>query len=215
MNAADYGVIQNRQRVIIYGWRNDSDKGCPLIPKIMNKWTTKDIFSDLCIIEAGEEKNQYILPPNEYLQQFDIRTKEDILTQHKARPLNIKDAAKYKLAIDMMYNNGKRIKNTDFPKEIRTIHNTTSFLDRFKVVDKNDKSHTIIAHISKDGHYYIYPYTQTIRSISIREAARIQSFPDNFYFEGSRTAVFKQIGNAVPPLMAYAIAKEIFNLLCQ
>jgi len=119
------------------------------------------------------------------------------------------------MAVNMLYQKGKRIRNTDFPEKIRTINNTSSFLDRFKVVDKNGKSHTVIAHISKDGHYYIYPYTATIRSISVREAARLQSFPDNFYFEGSRSAIYKQIGNAVPPLMAYAIAKEIHKLICQ
>ena len=81
------------------------------------------------------------------------------------------------------------------------------------MVDLNGKCHTVVAHIAKDGHYYIYPSTETIRSISIREAARIQSFPDDFFFEGSRSAIFKQIGNAVPPLMGYAIAKAIKQLL--
>ena len=215
LNAADYGVLQNRHRVIIYGWRNDYDKGCPIIPKCPNKWCSNDIFSDLCSINAGEEGFIYKTLPNEYLTRFGIRNVDDILTQHISRPINKKDKAKYTLAIEMLYKEGKRIRNIDFPDEIRTISNTTSFLDRFKVVDKNSFSHTIIAHISKDGHYYIYPYTNTIRSISVREAARLQSFPDNFYFEGSRTSIFKQIGNAVPPLMAYAIAKEILKMICQ
>lgn len=152
-------------------------------------------------------------PPNSYLLSTGIRTEEDILTQHIARPINKKDEEKYKMAISKLYDEGIRIKNTDFPENIRTINNSTSFLDRFKVVDKKGKSHTVIAHIAKDGHYYIYPYLTTIRSISVREAARLQSFPDNFYFEGSRSAMLKQIGNAVPPLMAYAIAKRIKILL--
>ena len=215
LNASDYGTLQNRQRIIIFGWRKTRDRGCPIIPKINNHWTCESIFSDLPSIKAGEFGSTYTTEPTQYLREFGIRTDNDVLTLHMARPLNLVDAEKYKMAVEMWIKEGKRIKNSDFPDEIRTINNTTSFLDRFKVVNLKGKCHTIVAHIAKDGHYYIYPSIQTIRSISVREAARIQSFPDNFYFEGSRSAMFKQIGNAVPPLMAYAIAKAIKELLCQ
>lgn len=213
LNSSDYGVMQNRKRVIIFGWRKSSDRGCPIIQKIQNNWTCRDVFSDLPVIAAGESSSEYKTGPTEYLTKFNLRTNADILTLHTARPINNIDAAKYRMAIQMWLKDGIRIKNSDFPDEIRTINNTKSFLDRFKVVDLNGKCHTVVAHIAKDGHYYIYPSTDTIRSITVREAARIQSFPDDFFFEGSRSAMFKQIGNAVPPLMAYAIAKAIAQLL--
>lgn len=94
--------------------------------------------------------------------------------------------------------------------------NTTSFTDRYKVVAGDmEYSHTMIAHIAKDGHYFIHPDVNQCRSISVREAARIQSFPDDFFFEGPRIAKFTQIGNAVPPLMAKSIAQAIANMFTE
>lgn len=216
LNAADYGVLQNRKRIILVGWKNEQDHGFPNISTCRSEAVVNNILSDLPILKAGEVKNvaPYIGQINTYLEESGIRSNEDMfVTQNISRPVNENDASIYNYAIRTWSNKRVRVKYTDLPPIMRTQKNEDSFLDRFKVVDGNGLSHTIVAHLAKDGHYYIHPYLEVCRSISVREAARIQSFPDNFYFEGSRSAMFKQIGNAVPVLMAKKIAESIKDLL--
>lgn len=217
LDASDYGVLQARKRIIIVGWKKDIDFGFPEIEKTNKAFVVNDIFRDLPKLKPGEARQiaNYTVEKNEYLEKFELRNGVDFVTQHISRPHNERDLKIYKTAINKWNNNNERLKYPDLPTELKSHKNETSFIDRYKVVNGNGVSHTVVAHIAKDGHYYIHPDVKQCRSISVREAARLQSFPDDFYFEGSRSAAFKQIGNAVPPLMAYAIAKTINELLCQ
>ena len=210
-NSENFGVLQSRKRIILIGWRKGLEFEYPEFNNQKQSFTIKDLLSDLKKIEPGNKIHihKYSSEPNDYLKIAGIRDEESFVTQHIARPHNKRDLMIYKIAINKWLKNKERLKYPDLPEELKTHKNQKSFTDRYKVVDPNGISHTMVAHISKDGHHYIYPDSKQIRSLSVREAARIQSFPDSYYFEGGRTAAFRQIGNAVPPLMAKEIALQI------
>jgi len=222
LEADKFGVKQRRRRVIIIGSSNDSNFTFPDLEAFDVKDSNKVnvLFEDLPILKSGEGTDkyvQYIEIGSEYLFSSGIKNGFEGVTQHIARPHKQKDLEIYKIAVNNWSNGRKRLVYTELPKELITHKNLSSFTDRFKVVAGDSTySHTVVAHIAKDGHYYIHPDINQNRSISVREAARLQSFPDNYYFEGEndrgfRTAAFKQIGNAVPPLMAKHIAQEILK----
>ena len=215
LNASEYGVLQTRKRVIIIGKRGTISFKFPEIGIIENKWKIKNaLFSDLPKLKPGGGKNimEYTNNATEYLTKFDLRNGLPFVTQHITRSHNERDLEIYRIAIKKWVQNRQRLKYKELPEELKSHNNQISFLDRFKVVNPFGCCHTLVAHIAKDGHYYIYPDLKQVRSISVREAARIQSFPDDYYFEG-RGEAFKQIGNAVPPLMAIAIAQKIKGFL--
>lgn len=217
IHAEDFGVLQKRRRVIMIGRRGKKQFSFPELDCQPNSFQIKrDLFYDLPALKPGEELHiaDYTRPVNDYLKNTEIRNGVDFVTQHITRQHNGRDLEIYALAIDKWLNEKRRLKYTEVPVHLQTHNNTASFLDRYKVIDPFGYSHTMVAHISKDGHYYIYPDTKQVRSISVREAARIQSFPDDYFFEGGRTAAFKQIGNAVPPLMAQVVANKMNELIC-
>jgi DNA (cytosine-5)-methyltransferase 1 len=216
LNAKDFGVLQDRKRVIIIGWHRELNLNYPEFETSANNFQVlKDLFSDLKPLKNGQgtlNAMEYAKPTTEYLKQTNIRNGLEFVTQHISRPNNDNDLEIYQIAIDQ-WNNGKRLNYAELPKRLIKHTNTDSFINRFQVVNGKGISHTIVAHIAMDGHYYIHPDKKQNRSISVREAARIQSFPDDYFFEGTRTAAFKQIGNAVPPLMAHKIAEKIREMI--
>jgi DNA (cytosine-5)-methyltransferase 1 len=229
--ASEHGVLQHRQRVIIVGWKVEDENGNPtayhypdLKPEENKYEVLKDLFIDLPERKHGEGQLctpiKYTKPLSEmkYLKKSKIRNSDfDFTTQHIARPNNENDREIYKMAVDMWLNEKKRIDYSKIPARLQHHKNKETFLNRFQVVDPYGCSHTVVAHVAMDGHYYIYPTLnptiENVRSITVREAARLQSFPDDYYFEGSRSAAFKQIGNAVPMVLAHKIAEELKDML--
>lgn len=216
-NAADFGVLQSRRRMIIIGWLKDSGLNYPTFTPVEIKAVVNDLFADLPALTPGKGATAYSKSaPSQYVTEHGIRTADDVLTHHQARPNKDRDIEIYETAIRLWNDGHKRLNYSELPAHLITHKNTTSFTDRFKVVEGDEpRCHTVLAHLSKDGHYFIHPDIEQHRSITVREAARIQSFPDSYYFEGPRTSQFVQIGNAVPPMMAKGIAEKIAEELRQ
>ena len=215
LNSKNFGVMQNRKRIIIIGWRIDLQLRYPEIMEIPQDQVLATLFQDLPSLQSGDTASQYTnIPMSEYVRDKGFRVADDVFTWHIARPNIDRDREIYRIAASMWRDGQRRLKYQDLPAHLRTHKNTKDFTDRYKVVPSDMTfSHTVLAHISKDGHYYIHPDVEQARSLTVREAARIQSFPDSYFFEGSRTSAFTQIGNAVPPLMAEQIAIGIRNIL--
>lgn len=144
------------------------------------------------------------------------------VTHHSARAHMASDLHRYFFASCFARTFGLSPRLRDFPRQLLPDHanaevavGTSTFSDRFRVQLENQPSTTIVSHIRKDGHYYIHYDPTQCRSLTVREAARLQTFPDNYFFEGTRTEQYLQVGNAVPPLLAVQLADVVAHVLSQ
>lgn len=225
LNATHYGVPQERKRVILLGVRKDLNISPEDVYAAITRThyapgeiplstqekyvSVREAINDLPWIRQGEgvaegkyAKDIAECTPYERMMR---ENSDGILRCHIARINNPKDVERYQAMALNHWNFLELLeKRPDLGHEKKRV-----FFNSYKVQWWDSPAKTIIAHLYKDGNQFIHPdYTQG-RSITVREAARLQSFPDDFTFEGSRTEQFKQIGNAVPPLLAEAIAKAI------
>ncbi|MCB9050466.1 MAG: DNA cytosine methyltransferase [Lewinellaceae bacterium] len=131
---------------------------------------------------------------------------------HESRGHLDDDLKRYFFASFFLKVHGRSPLLPDYPPSLLPKHKNAGsgkFVDRFRVQNPEQPATTVTSHISKDGHYFIHYDPNQCRSLTVREAARIQTFPDNYFFCGSRTAQYRQVGNAVPPYLAFQIAKIV------
>ncbi|MDE5822608.1 MAG: DNA cytosine methyltransferase [Paramuribaculum sp.] len=226
-NTAEYGVPQTRRRIIIMGIRNDlsimpeelynSLKKTHYLPeqhpersKLKKFVSVREAIGDLPVIPQGNK--QKIMPfsysdVNDFISW--VKSDSDKLYDHVCRTQNATDTERYQeMARNHWTFEELLLHRPDLQHEKQRV-----FGNSYVVQSWDNPARTIIAHLCKDGNQFIHPDYEQGRSISVREAARLQSFPDDFRFCGAMTQQFKQIGNAVPPLFAYHIAKSLKKFL--
>ena len=224
-NTADYGVPQLRKRVIIIGVRKDIDKSAEELYEsiIKTHWNPETLSNEKKGKKRFVDVRQAIgdLPPVEpghdaSTEAFDYPCNNEFLKRigkpgihplmdHIARKHDDGDRERFEGMMHNQWSFGQL--RREVPKY---EHEHARVFDNSYVVQWWDlPSKTILAHIHKDGFQFIHPDEEQRRTFTVREAARIQSFPDDFEFKGSRGEKYKQIGNAVPPLFAEALAKSI------
>ena len=224
-NTADYGVPQLRKRVIIIGVRNDIDKDVTQLYRdvVKSHWNpempgnerkgkkrfvdVRQAIGDLPSVDPGHDAStpEFDYPcDNDFLKRIGKPGIHPLL-DHIARTHNDLDRERFQVMIHNHWTFGQlRREKPQYEHEHARVFDNSYVVQWWDLPSK-----TILAHIHKDGFQFIHPDESQRRTFTVREAARIQSFPDDFEFKGSRGEKYKQIGNAVPPLFAEALAKSV------
>jgi DNA (cytosine-5)-methyltransferase 1 len=202
-----YGVPQFRQRLILIALHEGVAFRWP--DETPDKVTVWNAIGDLPEVEGGWRPEGGAFGWKEYgrpVTEFQRRMRQGVeiedaakVFDHITRPVREDD----KLAFQLM---DAKTRYSDLPAEMKRYRDDI-FDDKYKRLDENDVSRTITAHIAKDGYWYIHPRQN--RTLTVREAARLQTFPDRFRFAGPPSAAFRQIGNAVPPALAERIGQAV------
>jgi len=157
--------------------------------------------------------------PSGLVKRWYRDTRLDGITNHESRGHMAEDLQRYFFAACYAAVRGRSPVLSDFPRALLPKHANVHdgvdgkvFADRFRVQLPDKPATTVTSHISKDGHYFIHPDPRQCRSLTVREAARVQTFPDNYIFLGPRTSQYQQVGNAVPPKLAQQLAKIVHNI---
>ena len=199
------------------------------LPRKINGYASDEdligrIQAGITVSELPRERQSMEYPGNlkgqHSLLDFLVDSQLSVLTHHESRAHMESDLMRYLFAAWFAQEKQKSPTLTDFPafllpshQNVRSGRGTAPFSDRFRVQLSGRPATTITSHISKDGHYFIHYDPMQCRSLTIREAARLQTFPDNYSFQGTRTAGYHQVGNAVPPYLASQIATVIADAL--
>ncbi|MEU9994318.1 DNA (cytosine-5-)-methyltransferase [Streptomyces sp. NPDC050848] len=206
VDAWHYGVPQHRKRLILLA-RNDVER-FDWRPRQDGFTNLRDAIGDLPDLDpqprerVGEREMAYTPPtsPSPFLELMRENAPEGVVWDHMTRRVRQDD---WEIFSDHM---DSRTLYSDLPEEKRR-YSAEHFTDKYKKLAWDERSRSITAHIAKDGYWYIHP--EQPRTLTVREAARLQTFPDRFRFAGTRSDAFRQIGNAVPPLLGKAAAEAL------